>query len=81
MALQQAPRRLALLNVLLWAEHQLHPRIDLFSALPLEPEIQTGCNEPPNPFQTQLLCLLRADIHFSTCLTLQAHLVLEETVV
>ena len=74
----QAPSCVALLGVLLLDQHPLHPDIDLMAVLALEPDFRTGLDEPDHRFQTQLLCFVHADVQSPACLTLQAHLVLEE---
>ena len=49
---------------------------EVYVAIP--PDL-AGHYKPANRFQTQLLCFVHADVQSSSCLTLQAHLVLEES--
>jgi hypothetical protein len=78
-AAQQASHRLALSGVLLRDHHSLHPAVDLLTIFALKPDFLACLNESPNPFQTQLLCFVHADVQSPACLILQAHLVLEES--
>jgi hypothetical protein len=53
-----------LLRVLLLDEQALHPGRNLLAIGALKPGFLAGRDEPANPFQIQLLCLMYADIHF-----------------
>jgi hypothetical protein len=64
--------------ILLLTEHSLDPTVDLLATLALKTQFLAGCTNRES-LQTQLLCLMHTDIHFPACLTLQAHLVLEQT--
>ena len=61
---QQSARGLALLGVQLPDQQALHPGINLPATAALKPDFLAGRDEPANPFQTQLLCLMHADVHF-----------------
>ena len=61
---QQTARGLALPSVLLTDQQALHPGINLLPIGALKPDFLAGRDEPANPFQTQLLCLMHADVHF-----------------
>jgi len=61
---QQAPSRLALLSVLLADQHPLHPAIELTAVRGLEPDFLAGQDKPANRLQTQLLCVVHADVHY-----------------
>jgi hypothetical protein len=69
------------LRIFLLAEKLLYSRVDSLLALAFRPEFFTGFDERVNYFQTDHLCLMLAGILFLACLTLQAHLVLEETLI
>jgi len=60
---QQAARRLALLRVLMLDQNALYPAINLAAICPLKPDFLAGRDEPANPFQMQILCLMHADVH------------------
>ena len=61
---QQATRSLALLGILLPHQHLLHPAVELLAVLGHKPDILAGRNKPANRFQTQLLCIVHADVHY-----------------
>jgi hypothetical protein len=61
---QQTACGFPLPSVLLTDQQALHPRINLPAIGALKPDFLAGRDEPANPFQTQLLCLMHADVHF-----------------
>jgi hypothetical protein len=71
-----APRRLALMGVLLLDLQSLHA-VDLLTAFALRPDFLAGLEEPANRFRTQLLCFVHVAVQSPACLTLQALPVLE----
>ena len=60
---RQAPRRLAQVGVLLSDQHLLHPAIELPPIFTLKPDFLAGLDEPAHRLQTQLLCIVHADVH------------------
>jgi hypothetical protein len=52
------------LSVLLPYQHLLHPAIELLAIFALKTDFLTGLHEPANRLQTQLLCVVHADIHY-----------------
>src|SRR5271156_5990400 len=74
---QKPSSRLALSGVLLLDQNSLNPTVPLLPILALKPDFLAGRDETPHSFQTQLLCLMHADVQSPACLLLQAHLVLE----
>src|ERR1700728_5341629 len=61
---QQAPRNLALLSLLLPYQHPLHPAITLLAIFGFKTDFLAGRDKQANRFQTQLLCVVHADVHY-----------------
>ena len=64
LAQYQAPRRLAQLRVLLPDQNPFYSAINLLPVLALKPDLLAAGHEPANRFQTQLLCIVHADVHY-----------------
>ena len=60
----QASRRLAQLAVLPSGQHLLHPAIELLAVFGLKPDRLAGPDKPANRLQTQLFCVVHADVHY-----------------
>jgi hypothetical protein len=60
---QKTSCRLALLGVLLLDQHTLAPATKLLAVFGLKLDFLAGLDKPANRLQTQLLCVVHADVH------------------
>jgi hypothetical protein len=59
----------------------LYPAIRLLAIYSFKPDPLAGLDEPANRFQTQIFCFVHADFQSPACLILQAHLVLDNSLI
>src|ERR1035437_2607724 len=64
LARNRFPLCLALLSVLLTDQHPLYPAIELLTVFSRKLDFLAGRHKPANPFQTQLFCVVHADVHY-----------------